>query len=249
MPDYAAPPNRNRRRRAFRAGGGPHRGAGGQDSVVYERHADVAGRFHGDFQGIENYSTRGDALEELAAAGVDPTFKFTPFSEAVLYDDRGREWRYRASRAPLLHDSPRDRLRHARRGSQATGDLGRGAKSGSIPRFGHEPSERPTHPGDRPSPVLRHRGGIHLQDHAARPGAGGALRPAGSQGLRLPGDQRWRRNRGLLSLHRPRNYRSTWMRRSPFLPIGPGWSWKTRTGSVEPARSGWSERPSGAGSW
>jgi flavin-dependent dehydrogenase len=74
----------------------------GQRAVVSERHADVAARFHGDFQGIENYSTRGDALEELAAAGVAPTFNFTPFSEAVLYDDRGREWRYR-SPAPLFY--------------------------------------------------------------------------------------------------------------------------------------------------
>ena len=74
----------------------------GRKAVVYERHADVAGRFHGDFQGIENYSTRGDALEELAAAGVDPTFRVTPFSEAVLYDDRAREWRYRSS-APLFY--------------------------------------------------------------------------------------------------------------------------------------------------
>jgi flavin-dependent dehydrogenase len=74
----------------------------GRPAVVYERHARVAGRFHGDFQGIENYSTGGDALEELAAAGVDPTFRYTPFSEAVLYDDRGKEWRYRSSR-PLFY--------------------------------------------------------------------------------------------------------------------------------------------------
>lgn len=74
----------------------------GRQAIVYERHADVAGRFHGDFQGIENYSTRGDALEELASAGVEPTFRITPFPEAVLYDDRGREWRYRSS-SPLFY--------------------------------------------------------------------------------------------------------------------------------------------------
>ena len=74
----------------------------GRTAIVHERHADVAGRFHGDFQGIENYSTKGDALEELAAAGVDPTFRYTPFREAVLYDDRAREWRYRSS-APLFY--------------------------------------------------------------------------------------------------------------------------------------------------
>lgn len=74
----------------------------GRRAVVYERHADVASRFHGDFQAIENYTTRGDALEELRAAGVEPDFKFTPFSEAILYDDQGREWRYRSS-VPLFY--------------------------------------------------------------------------------------------------------------------------------------------------
>ncbi|MEO8201765.1 MAG: hypothetical protein ABI679_14645, partial [Gemmatimonadota bacterium] len=74
----------------------------GRDAVVYERHADVGGRFHGDFQAIENYSTRGDALEELRAAGIEPTFDVTPFKEAVLYDDTEREWRYRSS-SPLFY--------------------------------------------------------------------------------------------------------------------------------------------------
>jgi flavin-dependent dehydrogenase len=70
--------------------------------VVYEKGATVAGRFHGDFQGIENYSTPDDALEELARAGVEPTFAVTPFCEATLFGPDGREWRYRAS-APLYY--------------------------------------------------------------------------------------------------------------------------------------------------
>jgi flavin-dependent dehydrogenase len=74
----------------------------GRQAVVYERHADVAGRFHGDFQGIENYSTRGDALEELQAAGIETDFQVTRFREAILYDDSGREWRYR-SPDPLFY--------------------------------------------------------------------------------------------------------------------------------------------------
>jgi flavin-dependent dehydrogenase len=74
----------------------------GRQAVVYERHPEVASRFHGDFQGIENYSTRGDALEELRAIGIEPDFEVTPFPEAVIYDDRGREFRYRGS-APLFY--------------------------------------------------------------------------------------------------------------------------------------------------
>lgn len=74
----------------------------GRRAIVYERHADVGGRFHGDFQAIENYTTRGDALEELSSAGVEVSFEVTPFREAILYDDAGKEWRYRSS-APLFY--------------------------------------------------------------------------------------------------------------------------------------------------
>lgn len=74
----------------------------GREAVVYERHADVGGRFHGDFQAIENYTTKEDALEELRSAGVEPSFAVTPFREATLYDDGGREWKYRSS-APLFY--------------------------------------------------------------------------------------------------------------------------------------------------
>jgi flavin-dependent dehydrogenase len=76
--------------------------AAGRRAVVYERHANVGGRFHGDFQAIENYSTRSDALEELGSQGIRPDFHYTPFREALLYDDGGREWRYRSS-APLFY--------------------------------------------------------------------------------------------------------------------------------------------------
>jgi flavin-dependent dehydrogenase len=75
---------------------------GGRKVVIYERHAEVAGRFHEDFQGIENYSTKSDALEELRALGIEPDFRVTPFPEAILYDDRGREWKYRST-SPLFY--------------------------------------------------------------------------------------------------------------------------------------------------
>lgn len=34
----------------------------------------VGARCHGDFQGLENRTTRGDVLEELADLGIQPTF-------------------------------------------------------------------------------------------------------------------------------------------------------------------------------
>ncbi len=45
--------------------------AAGQRARVYERRSDVGGRFHGDFQGLENWTTDIDVLEELASLGID----------------------------------------------------------------------------------------------------------------------------------------------------------------------------------
>ena len=43
----------------------------GQPVVVYEQRQDVGGRFHDDFQGLENWTTDGDVLEELASFGIE----------------------------------------------------------------------------------------------------------------------------------------------------------------------------------
>lgn len=76
--------------------------AAGVPAVVHERRPRLAGRFHGDFQGIENYSTREDALEELARIGIAAQFEVTPFREARIFDGRNQEWVYRSS-APLFY--------------------------------------------------------------------------------------------------------------------------------------------------
>ena len=68
----------------------------GLTAVVYERRADVGGRFHGDFQGLENWTTDGDVLDELAAIGIRPTFDHIPVHEQVCYDPEGREYRFRS---------------------------------------------------------------------------------------------------------------------------------------------------------
>ncbi|MFQ5703455.1 MAG: NAD(P)/FAD-dependent oxidoreductase [Gemmatimonadales bacterium] len=70
----------------------------GGRAIVYERHRDVGQRFHGDFQGLENWTTAGDVLDEFAAMGIEPTFEHTPFRECVFYDPAGREYYYRAAR-------------------------------------------------------------------------------------------------------------------------------------------------------
>ncbi|GMR12173.1 MAG: NAD(P)/FAD-dependent oxidoreductase [Gemmatimonadota bacterium] len=83
--------------------------AGGR-AVVSERSGDVGHRFHNDFQGLENWTTRGDVLEELAQMGIEPTFEATPFRECVVFDPDGRDYTYR-SQEPIWY--------LVRRGSEA----------------------------------------------------------------------------------------------------------------------------------
>lgn len=59
---------------------------------VFERRHEVGARFHGDFQGLENWSTEGDVLEDLASFGIETAFDHTPFRECVFFDPDGREY-------------------------------------------------------------------------------------------------------------------------------------------------------------
>lgn len=72
--------------------------AAGRRAVVHERASDVAHRFHGDIQGLENWTSDVDVIEELATIGVAPTFEYTPFRETVLFEADGREHVYRSER-------------------------------------------------------------------------------------------------------------------------------------------------------
>ncbi|HEV8631951.1 MAG TPA: NAD(P)/FAD-dependent oxidoreductase [Thermoanaerobaculia bacterium] len=64
--------------------------------VVYERAAHVGSRFHGDFQGLENWTTNGDVLDEIATLGVAPSFPAAPFHEQVCIGPDGGEYMVRA---------------------------------------------------------------------------------------------------------------------------------------------------------
>ncbi len=70
----------------------------GRAVVVSERKADVGARFHGDFQGLENWSRDGDVLEELGEIGIAPTFEATPCREQVVFGPDGHEHTFRDSR-------------------------------------------------------------------------------------------------------------------------------------------------------
>ncbi|MEA3247303.1 MAG: NAD(P)-binding protein [Gemmatimonadota bacterium] len=70
----------------------------GRPARVFERRDQVGGRFHGDFQGLENWTTEGDVLEELGAAGITATFEHTPFRELTMFDGDGRATMCRSDR-------------------------------------------------------------------------------------------------------------------------------------------------------
>ncbi len=63
--------------------------AAGQHALVYEKRADVGTRFHGDFQGLENWTTQGDVLVELASLGINTDFEHIPIHKVVSFDPAG----------------------------------------------------------------------------------------------------------------------------------------------------------------
>ena len=46
---------------------------------VYEKNKDVGMRFHGDLQGLENWSEKRDVLEELKEMSIETNFDCDPF--------------------------------------------------------------------------------------------------------------------------------------------------------------------------
>lgn len=101
--------DRNRRAPIGIAGAGPAGLAGalalvgrGASALVYEKREDVGLRFHGDYQGLENWTTEGDVLEEFAALGIEPSFDHYPCRELVLFTPSGRAEVCRSSE-PLFY--------------------------------------------------------------------------------------------------------------------------------------------------
>lgn len=63
--------------------------AHGRKVVVYEKRPDVGARFHGDFQGLENWTSDTDVLAELAGLGLHTNFAHTPVYEIVCLNADG----------------------------------------------------------------------------------------------------------------------------------------------------------------
>lgn len=74
----------------------------GRRVVVREAHATVGARFHGDFQGLENWSSSTDILEEISDYGIDPTFDRHPVFWGTAFDPWGQPHTVRSNR-PLYY--------------------------------------------------------------------------------------------------------------------------------------------------
>jgi flavin-dependent dehydrogenase len=70
----------------------------GREVSVFERREECGGRFHGDLQGLENWTTAGDVLEELESIGIEPTFDHFAIRDGLLFGPDGRERRVRSDR-------------------------------------------------------------------------------------------------------------------------------------------------------
>lgn len=74
----------------------------GRAACVYEKCEDVGQRFHGDYQGLENWTTERDVLEELESLGIETSFEYTPFREVTCFSPDGTPREFR-SELPLFY--------------------------------------------------------------------------------------------------------------------------------------------------
>lgn len=58
----------------------------GLEVNVYERQQKVGHRFHDDLQGLENWTTKGDVLTELAQTGIEINYHCKPFLGGRIYN-------------------------------------------------------------------------------------------------------------------------------------------------------------------
>ncbi len=70
--------------------------------TVFEQHADVGYRFNNDFQGLENWSSKIDIMQELASMGISLNFDYTPYSNGLIFTSRGQAISMQ-SRIPIFY--------------------------------------------------------------------------------------------------------------------------------------------------
>jgi flavin-dependent dehydrogenase len=70
--------------------------------IVHEQRDHVGGRFHGDFQGLENWSCEEDVLQELAASGIGSKFDYHPVTHGTAFDAWGGGYEIKSAK-PLYY--------------------------------------------------------------------------------------------------------------------------------------------------
>jgi flavin-dependent dehydrogenase len=107
----------------------------GRRVVVHEHQNRVGARFHGDFQGLDNWTGDCDVLDELRAHGIESNFEHHPVRGGVAFDAWGRSYPYTSS-APIYY--------LVKRGSDPDtldcGLLRQAIHAGADVRFGHRHS-------------------------------------------------------------------------------------------------------------
>lgn len=69
----------------------------GYDVHVFEKNEDVGGRFHGDFQGLENWSDDEDVISCFKNMNMNINFECTPFSKLSISNER-KMWDFNCNR-------------------------------------------------------------------------------------------------------------------------------------------------------
>ncbi len=74
----------------------------GRQVVVHEMHREVGHRFGGDYQGLENWTTKEDVFKVLERQGITTDFNAPPGDNCTIYDPVGNEHRIKSDE-PLFY--------------------------------------------------------------------------------------------------------------------------------------------------
>jgi len=74
----------------------------GKDVIIHEAKSEVGHRFQGDFQGLENWSSKNDTLSWLEELGFRINFTAHPFANGYAYDSKDKRYDIRSDK-PLFY--------------------------------------------------------------------------------------------------------------------------------------------------
>jgi len=69
----------------------------GYEVDIFEKCSEVGSRFHGDFQGLENWSDNEDALKLFKEMNININFKYNPFKELKIVN-KSKTWDFKCNK-------------------------------------------------------------------------------------------------------------------------------------------------------